>query len=805
MTLAPAVPVPPAAPPLVALDDLRRAAAALRGVAVRTPLLPGADALPAALAAADVWLKPEMLQRGGAFKLRGAYTFLARLDPAARARGVVAPSSGNHAQAVALAARLFGVPATVVMPSTPPTPSAAAPSGSGARVELAGRTSAERAARADAIVAETGAVLVPPFDHPDIVAGQGTIGLEIAEDRPDVRLVLVPVGGGGLSAGVAAAVKLLAPNARVVGVEPAGTPKLSRARAAGAPVTVPYAEGLADGLLGVRVGDVPWAHHRAYLDDVVAVDDRALPGAVRRLLDRAKLVAEPSGAVTFAALAEGVVAPGARRPHGVRAERRQRGVGRPRRPARRAGRRARGALSAGGPSSGGAPHAEGGSVAVPPPPPGAARGARGRRRPGARRDGGVGAARPRLRGGDAAGAAEFTAYLEPPAEAGPRERRPPDLVLLDILMPDGDGVALLERAKRDERWRDVPVLMLSSAPAEEYTVRALGLGAADFVRKPVRPRELVARVQAHLRAGAALRTTREALRRTEEELARARADAENRRKLVDILHEVTGDLAADEIYHLLARRVARALSVAHCAVVLAAPDAAAGDGPAADPAADDGGAAAGAAVTVATAFEDPRLRSVEVPLARYPEVAEALATMAPVLIADVATDARYAAAGGAATGLDGGAVAVRSALALPFTVDPARRGAFLLRRTREQPPLTRDDVAFAEAVIGAAVAVVQRAHVIETTRADNARLEHLATTDPLTALLNRRALSERLTAEMERALRYGSTVALLLLDLDHFKHVNDTHGHLVGDAVLRGVAGLLADEVRASRSRWWRS
>ena len=309
MTLAPAVPVPPAAPPLVALDDLRRAAAALRGVAVRTPLLPGADALPAALAAADVWLKPEMLQRGGAFKLRGAYTFLARLDPAARARGVVAPSSGNHAQAVALAARLFGVPATVVMPVNAPEAKRRGAERLGARVELAGRTSAERAARADAIVADTGAVLVPPFDHPDIVAGQGTIGLEIAEDRPDVRLVLVPVGGGGLSAGVAAAVKLLAPNARVVGVEPAGTPKLSRARAAGAPVTVPYAEGLADGLLGVRVGDVPWAHHRAYLDDVVAVDDRTLPGAVRRLLDRAKLVAEPSGAVTFAALAEGVVAP----------------------------------------------------------------------------------------------------------------------------------------------------------------------------------------------------------------------------------------------------------------------------------------------------------------------------------------------------------------------------------------------------------------------------------------------------------------------------------------------------------------
>jgi two-component system cell cycle response regulator len=229
----------------------------------------------------------------------------------------------------------------------------------------------------------------------------------------------------------------------------------------------------------------------------------------------------------------------------------------------------------------------------------------------------------------AAGAAEFLAYLEPGPEAVGRDARPADLVLLDVLMPDGDGVALLERAKRDERWRDVPVLMLSSAPAEEYTVRALGLGAADFVRKPVRPRELVARVQAHLRAGAALRTTREALRRTEAELARARADADNRRKLVDILHEVTGDLAADEIYHLLARRVARALAVSHCGVVLAELD----------------GDALPAAGTVAAAFEDPRLRSASVPLARYPEVREALDTLAPVLVEDVAADPRYAAPG----------------------------------------------------------------------------------------------------------------------------------------------------------------
>lgn len=310
---AAAPPAPPAAAPLVSLAALRAAAATLRGVTVRTPLLRGEDALGDATppAGARVWLKPEMLQRGGAFKLRGAYTFLAALDPATRARGVVAPSSGNHAQAVALAARLFGVPATVVMPVNAPEAKLRGAERLGARVELAGRTSMERAARADEIVRDTGAVLVPPFDHPAIVAGQGTVGLEIVDELPDVRLVLVPVGGGGLSAGVAAAVKLTAPGARVVGVEPAGTPKLSRARAAGRPVQLPYHDGLADGLLGVRVGDVPFAHHAAYLDDVVQVDDAALPSAVRALLDRAKLVAEPSGAIALAALREGAVAPAA--------------------------------------------------------------------------------------------------------------------------------------------------------------------------------------------------------------------------------------------------------------------------------------------------------------------------------------------------------------------------------------------------------------------------------------------------------------------------------------------------------------
>jgi threonine dehydratase len=290
---------------LVGLDALRRAAATLAPVAVRTPLLP-CDAL-REMAGAEVFLKPEMLQRGGAFKFRGAYNYLANMAPEVRARGVIAPSSGNHAQAVALAARLFGVPATVVMPTTVTVPKRAGAERLGARVELAGTTTADRMARALEIARAEGSTVVPPYDDPAIIAGQGTVGLEIAEQLPGVATVLVPVGGGGLSAGVAAAVKLTAPNARVVGVEPAGAPKLTRARAAGAPVRLDRTASIADGLLAVEVGRLPFAHHQRYVDEVVLVDDADLPAAVRLLLDRAKLVVEPSGAITVAAVMSGQV------------------------------------------------------------------------------------------------------------------------------------------------------------------------------------------------------------------------------------------------------------------------------------------------------------------------------------------------------------------------------------------------------------------------------------------------------------------------------------------------------------------
>ncbi len=296
-----------ASPPLVTLDDLDTAARTLAGVAVRTPLL-SVDVLSEQFGV-PVWLKPEMLQRGGAFKFRGAYNYLARLAPAQRERGVVAPSSGNHAQAVALAARLFDVPSTVVMPTTVTSAKRSGAERLGARIELAGTTTAERMARAMEIVRNEGQTLVPPYDDPIIIAGQGTAGLEIADDLPAVRTVIVPVGGGGLSAGVATAIKLRRRGARVIGVEPSGAPKLTRARAAGRPVRLEHSESIADGLLAVEIGTVTFAHHEQYLADVVTVPDEAIPTAMRFLVDRTKLVAEPSGAITLAALMEGLVRP----------------------------------------------------------------------------------------------------------------------------------------------------------------------------------------------------------------------------------------------------------------------------------------------------------------------------------------------------------------------------------------------------------------------------------------------------------------------------------------------------------------
>ena len=297
---------------LVTLADIESAARGLAGVATRTPLLLF-DTITERIGV-PVFVKPEMLQRGGAFKFRGAFTYLSRLAPAARERGVIAPSSGNHAQAVALAAKLFGVPATVVMPTTVTPAKRVGAERLGARIVLAGTTTTERYEKALELAHLDGSTLVPPYDDPAIIAGQGTVGLEIANDAPQVGTVIVQVGGGGLSAGVATAIKERVPSARVVAVEPAGAPKLSRARAAGRPVRLDKTSSIADGLMAIEIGGLPFAHHQRYVDDVVTVDDALLAPAVRLLIDRMKLVTEPSGAITIAALMAGLVRPNDARP-----------------------------------------------------------------------------------------------------------------------------------------------------------------------------------------------------------------------------------------------------------------------------------------------------------------------------------------------------------------------------------------------------------------------------------------------------------------------------------------------------------
>jgi threonine dehydratase len=285
---------------LVGRGSISEAHRALAGIAERTPLL-HAHWLSEEVGA-HVRLKCENLQRAGAFKIRGAYTAIARLEEGQRARGVIAYSSGNHAQGVALAARLFGIRAVVVMPTTAPAVKREGARRLGAEVVLEGTTSIERQQRAESIAAEQGLTVVPAFDHPDIIAGQGTTAMEILEDWPDVEVILVPIGGGGLISGMAAYVKQTRPEIRVIGVEPVTADAMRQSLAAGEPVTIPPARTVADGLMPVRPGDLTFLHAREYVDDIVLVDDEAILHATRRLLGDSRLVVEFSGAATVAAL-----------------------------------------------------------------------------------------------------------------------------------------------------------------------------------------------------------------------------------------------------------------------------------------------------------------------------------------------------------------------------------------------------------------------------------------------------------------------------------------------------------------------
>lgn len=286
--------------PTVGLADIEEARRVLAGVAIQTPM--EESRWLSAIAGGPVSLKCENLQRTGSFKPRGAYVRISRLSPEERAHGVVAASAGNHAQGVALAAQLLGIKATVFMPEGAPIPKEKATRGYGAEVLFHGRYLEDALAEATVFAERTGAVLIHPFDHADIVAGQGTAGLEIIEQAPDLETVLVPTGGGGLLAGVAIAVKALRPDVRVVGVQAAGAAAYPASLAEGHPVALSSMKTMADGIAVGLPGQVTFAAVRDHVDDIVTVSENSLSRSVLAVLERAKMLVEPAGAAAVAAV-----------------------------------------------------------------------------------------------------------------------------------------------------------------------------------------------------------------------------------------------------------------------------------------------------------------------------------------------------------------------------------------------------------------------------------------------------------------------------------------------------------------------
>jgi threonine dehydratase len=284
---------------MVTLKDIEHAQALLRNVAVRTPLV-----LCRLTDDRQIYVKPENLQPIGSFKLRGAYNKISSLTPEQRARGVVAHSSGNHAQGVAFAARALGVKATIVMPNVAPKVKLDATRALGAEVVLVGPASEERIQKAEELEKERGLVPVPPYADEKIIAGQGTAGLEILEDMPDVELVLVPVGGGGFISGIATAIKESGSKAKVIGVEPEFAADAQASLRSGRIQSISGESALrtaADGLRSQSIGEINFEHIRKYVDDIVTVTEDEIRRAQRRLLFGARILAEPSGAVTTAA------------------------------------------------------------------------------------------------------------------------------------------------------------------------------------------------------------------------------------------------------------------------------------------------------------------------------------------------------------------------------------------------------------------------------------------------------------------------------------------------------------------------
>jgi len=289
---------------MLTIDDVVAAQQIIAGRLHRTPLI-GSAALSARMGA-PLFLKLESWQKTGSFKPRGVLNKIAALSQAERDRGLITASAGNHAQALAWAAGIAGIACTVVMPETAPAAKLAATKGYGGTVVLEPSTLTVFA-RAQALAAEHGYTFIPPFDDPAIVAGQGTVGLEILEDLPDVGTVVVPIGGGGLIAGIALAIKSRRPNARIIGVEPAGAAAMWRSRETGQAARLNQIATIADGLSAPFAGELPFALVQQYVDDLVLVNDADILAAMALMLERCKLLAEPAGAAALAGLLSGAV------------------------------------------------------------------------------------------------------------------------------------------------------------------------------------------------------------------------------------------------------------------------------------------------------------------------------------------------------------------------------------------------------------------------------------------------------------------------------------------------------------------
>ncbi|MGE0439829.1 MAG: diguanylate cyclase [Gemmatimonadales bacterium] len=341
------------------------------------------------------------------------------------------------------------------------------------------------------------------------------------------------------------------------------------------------------------------------------------------------------------------------------------------------------------------------------------------------------------------------------------DKNPVDLLILDLGLPGVDGYSALDLIKNHPAHRDIPILVLSGAPAGEASVEALGLGASDFVTKPFRLDDFLARIRAQLRARG--------------ELAAARAQARSEAEITSLLREVTAAISPAEIFQILVRRIARGLNVSRCSIVL-----------------DDEN---GETATVVSAHENPSLRHLTVELRRYPELLGPMVAMEALLIADVREDPIFASVR-ELWRLEGRLVPTTSLLVVPFRVKERRPAAFYLRTAGDDQSLGQADLDFAVRVIEVATPVLDRSYDFEEALRRQDEMRQLAETDPLTGLYNRRALRERLDRELLRTSRNSTVMSCLMLDIDHFKRLNDTFGHDLGDQVLVQLADLLRREQR---------